>query len=122
MCGMELATAVQEQLPIVVIVVNDGSLTLIKLIQERRYEARFSAWTWSIPDFRRMAAAFGVRLLGGGFGRDVRGGGAGHCRRPSGGSSVRVRLTGPRADIRHRRRGFHRSARFSCQVGSRNRC
>src|SRR5207247_5131742 len=38
MSGMELATAVQEQLPVVVVLVNDGSLTLIKLIQQQRYE------------------------------------------------------------------------------------
>ena len=41
MCGMELASAVQERLPVIVVLINDGSLTLIKLIQERRYGGRF---------------------------------------------------------------------------------
>src|SRR5438132_14351043 len=41
MCGLELATAVQERLPVVSVLVNDGSLALIKAIQQRRYESRF---------------------------------------------------------------------------------
>src|SRR5207248_10034785 len=41
MSGMELATAVQEKLPIVVVLVNDGSLSLIKAIQHRRFDHRF---------------------------------------------------------------------------------
>jgi thiamine pyrophosphate-dependent acetolactate synthase large subunit-like protein len=61
MCGMELATAVQERLPVVTVIVNDGSLTLIKLIQERRYESRFLGVDMVNPDFQALAAAFGVR-------------------------------------------------------------
>lgn len=61
MSGMELATAVQERLPVVTIVVNDGSLTLIKMIQERRYESRFLGVDMVNPDFQQFAAAFGVR-------------------------------------------------------------
>jgi acetolactate synthase-1/2/3 large subunit len=61
MCGMELATAVQEQLPIIVILINDGSLTLIKQIQHRRYADRFIGVDLVNPDFSQFAAAFGVR-------------------------------------------------------------
>jgi thiamine pyrophosphate-dependent acetolactate synthase large subunit-like protein len=61
MCGMELATAVQEKLPIVVVLVNDGSLTLIKAIQQRRYEGRFLGVDLANPDFQLFARAFGVR-------------------------------------------------------------
>jgi acetolactate synthase-1/2/3 large subunit len=61
MCGMELATAVQEKLPVVVILVNDGSLTLIKAIQQRRYESRFLGVDLLNPDFGLLARAFGVR-------------------------------------------------------------
>jgi acetolactate synthase-1/2/3 large subunit len=61
MSGMELATAVQESLPIVVILVNDGSLTLIKSIQQRRYQGRFIGVDLLNPDFGTLAAAFGVR-------------------------------------------------------------
>jgi len=61
MSGMELATAVQERLPVVLIVVNDGSLTLIKAIQQRRYESRFLGVDLQNPDFGVLAQAFGVR-------------------------------------------------------------
>ena len=61
MSGMELATAVQERLPVVLIVVNDGSLTLIKAIQQRRYESRFLGVDLVNPDFGALAQAFGVR-------------------------------------------------------------
>ena len=61
MCGMELATAVQEKLPIVVILINDRCLTLIKAIQQRRYESRFVGVDLVNPDFGMLARAFGVR-------------------------------------------------------------
>jgi acetolactate synthase-1/2/3 large subunit len=61
MCGMELATAVQEQLPVIVILINDGSLTLIKQIQHRRYADRFIGVDLVNPDFNQFASAFGVR-------------------------------------------------------------
>src|SRR5919202_1689230 len=51
MSGMELATAVQERLPVVVVLVNDGSLTLIKAIQRRRYEGRYLGVDLLNPDF-----------------------------------------------------------------------
>src|SRR5437870_1429978 len=61
MSGMELATMVQEKLPIIVILVNDNSLTLIKQIQERRYEGRYLGVDLHNPDFAVFARAFGVR-------------------------------------------------------------
>jgi acetolactate synthase-1/2/3 large subunit len=60
MTGMELATAVQEQLPVVLVVVNDGSLTLIKAIQERRYEGRYLGVDLVNPDLGVLTRAFGV--------------------------------------------------------------
>jgi acetolactate synthase-1/2/3 large subunit len=76
MSGMELATAVQEDLPVVVTLMNDGSLTLIKAIQERRYERRFLGVDLRNPDFRLLAQAFGVRFwhasADGGFEEAVR--------------------------------------------------
>ncbi|HXG12883.1 MAG TPA: thiamine pyrophosphate-binding protein [Gemmataceae bacterium] len=59
--GMELATAVQEKLPVVVILVNDGSLSLIKAIQQRRYQGRYLGVDLLNPDFGLFAKAFGVR-------------------------------------------------------------
>jgi acetolactate synthase-1/2/3 large subunit len=47
-------------LPIVVILINDGSLTLIKAIQQRRYEGRFLGVDLRNPDFGQFAQAFGV--------------------------------------------------------------
>src|SRR5207245_4684938 len=61
MSGMELATAVQEKLPVIVILINDNCLTLIKAIQERRYEKRFLGVDLLNPDFGDFAKAFGVR-------------------------------------------------------------
>jgi thiamine pyrophosphate-dependent acetolactate synthase large subunit-like protein len=61
MSGMELATAVQENLPIVIVLINDGSLTLIKAIQERRYGGRFLGVDLRNPDFGLFAQAFDVR-------------------------------------------------------------
>jgi acetolactate synthase-1/2/3 large subunit len=62
MSGMELATAVQEKLPVIVILINDSSLTLIKAIQQRRYEGRFLGVDLVNPDFQLFARAFGVRF------------------------------------------------------------
>ncbi len=61
MCGMELATAVQEGLRVVVVLVNDNSLTLIKAIQQRRYQGRYLGVDLRNPDFGLFAQAFGVR-------------------------------------------------------------
>jgi acetolactate synthase-1/2/3 large subunit len=61
MSGLELATAVQERLPVVVVLVNDGSLTLIKAIQQRRYEGRYLGVDLVNPDFGTLARAYGVR-------------------------------------------------------------
>ena len=60
MCGLELATAMQEKLPIIIILINDGSLTLIKAIQQRRYEGRFIGVDLRNPDFQLFARAFGM--------------------------------------------------------------
>jgi acetolactate synthase-1/2/3 large subunit len=61
MTAMELATAVQEKLPIVVVLINDSTLTLIKAIQKRRFGQRYLGVDLKNPDFTRMASAFGVR-------------------------------------------------------------
>jgi thiamine pyrophosphate-dependent acetolactate synthase large subunit-like protein len=60
MSGMELATAVQEKLPIIIIIVNDSCLTLIKSTQERRYEKRFIGVDLRNPDFQLFAHSFGI--------------------------------------------------------------
>jgi len=62
--GMGLAIAVQEKRPIIVVLINDGSLTLIKAIQERRYQGRYLGVDLHNPDFELFARAFGVRFWG----------------------------------------------------------
>jgi acetolactate synthase-1/2/3 large subunit len=60
MSGMELATAVQERLPVIVVLINDRALTLIKMIQQRKFESRFIGVDLCNPDFGLFARAFGV--------------------------------------------------------------
>jgi acetolactate synthase-1/2/3 large subunit len=60
MSGMELATAVQERLPVVVVLVNDNCLTLIKATQQRRYGERYIAVDLHNPDFAMLARSFGA--------------------------------------------------------------
>jgi thiamine pyrophosphate-dependent acetolactate synthase large subunit-like protein len=61
MSGMELASAVQEKLPIVVVLINDNCLSLIKSSQDRHYGGRHIGVDLKNPDFCAFAAAFGVR-------------------------------------------------------------
>jgi acetolactate synthase-1/2/3 large subunit len=60
MSGMELASAVQERLPIVIVLVNDSTLTLIKATQQKRYAERYIGVDLQNPDFGTFAKAFGV--------------------------------------------------------------
>ena len=60
MCAPELATAAQEGLAVVVVVVNNGMYGTIRLFQERRYPGRVVATALSNPDFVALAQAFGA--------------------------------------------------------------
>ncbi|HLS67793.1 MAG TPA: thiamine pyrophosphate-binding protein [Kiloniellales bacterium] len=60
MNGQELATAVQYDLPIIVIVVNNGMYGTIRMHQERDYPARVSATDLKNPDFAALARAYGA--------------------------------------------------------------
>ena len=59
MSGQELATAVQYELPIVVLVVNNGMYGTIRMHQERHYPGRVFGTDLVNPDFARYAEAFG---------------------------------------------------------------
>ncbi len=59
MSGQELATAVQYELPIVVLVVNNGMYGTIRMHQERHYPGRPFGTDLVNPDFARYAEAFG---------------------------------------------------------------
>jgi acetolactate synthase-1/2/3 large subunit len=60
MTGQELATAVQHELPIVVIVVNNGVYGTIRMHQERHYPGRVHGTTLRNPDFAAYARSFGA--------------------------------------------------------------
>ena len=59
MNGQEFATACQYDLPIVVIVVDNGMYGTIRMHQERDYPGRVSATTLKNPDFAALARAYG---------------------------------------------------------------
>ena len=70
MTGQELATAVQYDAPIVVLIVNNGMFGTIRMHQERHYPGRVSGTDLVNPDFAALAR--GVRRARGG-GRAHRG-------------------------------------------------
>jgi acetolactate synthase-1/2/3 large subunit len=59
MNGQEFATAVQFDLPIIVIVCDNGIYGTIRMHQERDYPGRVSATNLKNPDFAAYARAFG---------------------------------------------------------------
>ncbi len=60
MTGQELATAVQEELAVVVLVVNNGMYGTIRMHQERHYPGRVVGTDLVNPDFAAYARAFGA--------------------------------------------------------------
>lgn len=59
MHGQEFATAVQYQLPIIVVLIDNGMYGTIRMHQEMHYPARPSATALQNPDFSAYARAFG---------------------------------------------------------------
>ncbi|MFM9973591.1 MAG: thiamine pyrophosphate-binding protein [Beijerinckiaceae bacterium] len=59
MNGQEFATMVQYDLPVIVIVVDNGMYGTIRMHQEREYPGRVSATALKNPDFAAYARAFG---------------------------------------------------------------
>jgi acetolactate synthase I/II/III large subunit len=60
MSGQELATAMQYDLPIIVLVVNNGMYGTIRMHQERHYPGRVVGTDLVNPDFAAYARAFGA--------------------------------------------------------------
>jgi acetolactate synthase-1/2/3 large subunit len=60
MHGQELATAVQYDLPIVIILLDNGMFGTIRMHQERNYPARVFATELKNPDFCALAFAYGA--------------------------------------------------------------
>lgn len=59
MNGQELATAIQYDANLLVLVIDNGSFGTIRLHQEREYPARLSATELKNPDFAALAEAYG---------------------------------------------------------------
>ena len=57
----ELATAVQEQLPVVTVLFNDATYTAVKSDQHRRFGSRYIATDLLAPDYVALAQAFHAR-------------------------------------------------------------
>jgi len=61
MCGQEIATARQYNLPIIFIVINNGTYGTIRMHQEKFYPGRVSGTDLINPDFAALAMAYGLR-------------------------------------------------------------
>jgi acetolactate synthase-1/2/3 large subunit len=59
MTGQEFATAVQYELPVIVVVVDNGMYGTIRMHQERHYPGRVIGTGLKNPDFAAYARAFG---------------------------------------------------------------
>ena len=62
MTQQELATAVLEELPIIVVIVNNGYLGMVRQWQDMFFEERFSQiqLTQAVPDYALLAQAYGA--------------------------------------------------------------
>jgi acetolactate synthase-1/2/3 large subunit len=59
MNGQEFATAVQYELPVLILVIDNGMYGTIRMHQEKHYPGRVSATLLKNPDFAAYARAFG---------------------------------------------------------------
>jgi acetolactate synthase I/II/III large subunit len=60
MCCMEMMTAVNHGIPLNVVVINNGTLSLIRKNQFQLYGERYIDCDFSNPDFALLAQSFGV--------------------------------------------------------------
>ena len=60
MTCQELATAVQYNIPVIIIIANNGTFGTIRMHQEREYPERISGTALTNPDFAAMAESFGA--------------------------------------------------------------
>jgi acetolactate synthase-1/2/3 large subunit len=62
MTSHELATAVQYQLPVKIVILNNGYLGMVKQWQELFYDKRYShSYLGNIPDYIKLAEAYGAK-------------------------------------------------------------
>jgi acetolactate synthase I/II/III large subunit len=60
MTGQELATVMQHELAVIVLIVNNGIYGTIRMHQERHYPGRVVGTTLTNPDFAALARAYGA--------------------------------------------------------------
>jgi len=63
MCCMELMTAVNYGIPLNAVVINNGSLSLIRKNQFQLYGERYLDCDFVNPDFRLLAESFGIKHI-----------------------------------------------------------
>lgn len=64
-CGEDLAMAVMYGVPIVIVVINNGYLSLIRQAEKYIYDMNFEVETWyqyQLMDFVKFAEAYGGRV------------------------------------------------------------
>ncbi len=59
----ELATIVQENVPVKIAIINNGYLGMVRQWQELFYEKRYVATPLSGPDYVKVAEAYGIPAL-----------------------------------------------------------
>lgn len=59
----ELATIVQDNIPVKIAIVNNGYLGMVRQQQQFFYKARYSASPLSGPDFVKLGEAYGIPSL-----------------------------------------------------------
>ena len=60
MCGFELMTAVNEGIPLNVVLFNNGTMGLIRKNQNQHYDQRYIGCDFTNPDFGLLAQSFGI--------------------------------------------------------------
>lgn len=63
MTAQELATIVQEQLPVKMAIINNGFLGMVRQWQELFYDDNYVAVALNQPDFVKLSEAYGIRAL-----------------------------------------------------------
>lgn len=58
----ELQTVVRNRLPLKMVVINNGSLGMVRQFQQSYFDCRYTStvWGYSAPDFSRVAEAYGI--------------------------------------------------------------
>ena len=97
MTCQELATAVLDDLPIVVVLINNGYLGMVNQWQDMFFDGRNSHvhLTQQVPDYARLAEAYGARRDDGALRRGARSGARGGARAAVAPSSSTCTATRP---------------------------